>query len=156
MKSCSRCGYQNNPDAKKCANCLVDLHWAKVNLGHFTGTPEDTKRIGEVERSRLGLMENPNSAIIESFPVKPQPFRIALRYAAIAFGLSVLSIGLLQFFLQFTLAGQSNTPDFWLYGVGISCMIGSVIGAPLAVVVGSIAGIVTFLKNKYPEKKISE
>ncbi len=55
MKTCNRCGHQNTDDSKKCANCLVDLHWAKVNLGKFTGTPDDTKRIGDEERKRRGV-----------------------------------------------------------------------------------------------------
>jgi hypothetical protein len=156
MKICSRCGFQNAPDAKQCANCFVDLHWAKVNLGQFTGTLDDANRIGEEERRRRGLTENTSSATIASLSGNPHPFRIALRYAAIAFVLSVLSIAVLQFFLQFTLAGRSNTQEFWLSGFGISCMIGSIIGAPLAVIVGSIAGIVTYLKNKYPEKEIND
>jgi hypothetical protein len=54
MKICSRCGYQNTDDSKKCTNCLVDLHWAKVNLGTFSGTIDDTNRIGEEERRRRG------------------------------------------------------------------------------------------------------
>lgn len=54
MKVCRRCGYQNTDDAKICANCFVDLHCTRVNLGAFTGTTEDTKRIGEEERSRHG------------------------------------------------------------------------------------------------------
>jgi hypothetical protein len=156
MKICSRCGFQNTSNAKQCANCFVDLHWAKVNLGHFTGTLEDTNRIGEEERRRRSLTENTSSTSSESLTGSPHPFRIALRYAVITFVLSVLSIAVLQFFLQFTLAGRSNTSDFWLSGLGISCMIGSIIGAPLAVIVGSIAGIVTYLKNKYPEQKISD
>jgi ABC-type Fe3+ transport system permease subunit len=134
----------------------VDLYWAKVNLGHFTGTAEDTKRIGEEERNRRGLTENTSPATMQAFPGNPQPFRIALKYAAIAFILPILGAGLLQFFLQFTLAGRWNTPDFSLYGFGISCMTGSLIGAPLAVIVGLIVGIVTHLKNKYPVKKISD
>lgn len=55
VKTCNKCGYQNRDDAIKCTNCYIDLQWAKVNLGKFTGTDEDTKRIGEEERQRRGI-----------------------------------------------------------------------------------------------------
>jgi hypothetical protein len=66
MKICSKCGYQNTDDLEKCANCLVDLHWARVNLGKFTGTPDDTKRIGDEERKRRGVDINSANVKIDN------------------------------------------------------------------------------------------
>ena len=81
MKTCNKCGYQNTDDARECVNCLTNIQWAKVNLGNFTGTPEETISIGEYERNRRGVNEFPHSAktsnadktslpILENFPQK--------------------------------------------------------------------------------------
>ena len=55
MNVCAKCGFENNANAKKCANCLTDLHWAKVNLGKFHGNADDTRRIGIESRKERGL-----------------------------------------------------------------------------------------------------
>ena len=54
MQICAKCGFENKDKAKKCENCLTDLHWAKVKLGKFNGSPSDTVRIGEeVKKERV-------------------------------------------------------------------------------------------------------
>jgi uncharacterized membrane protein YvbJ len=54
MNVCAKCGFENDENAKKCVNCLTDLHWAKVNLGKFHGNKEDTRRIGVESRKERG------------------------------------------------------------------------------------------------------
>jgi len=58
MKTCAKCGYENDDKAKQCANCLIDLQWARLNLGKFQGTLEDTKRIGQASRKEGGILED--------------------------------------------------------------------------------------------------
>lgn len=114
MKTCSRCGYQNADDSKKCANCLVDLHWAKVNLGKFTGTPEDTKRIGEEERKL-------HSTVITEDGNKPDFLSL---YA------SAIFIGACSTFIaQFVKTANNN-----LYGLGLidSCWLIAIFLSPIA------------------------
>ena len=55
MNVCAKCGFENNTNVNKCANCLTDLHWAKVNLGKFHGNADDTRRIGIESRKERGL-----------------------------------------------------------------------------------------------------
>lgn len=55
MNVCAKCGFENNTNVKKCANCLTDLHWAKVNFGKFHGNADDTRRIGIESRKAQGL-----------------------------------------------------------------------------------------------------
>jgi hypothetical protein len=99
MKICNRCGYQNTDNSKKCANCLVDLHWAKVNLGKFTGTLDDTKRIGEEERKLRGVEKTEDMN-------QPDPLETRARDIAIGFfGWIIFHnlwfIGMLKFGLSF-------------------------------------------------------
>jgi len=54
MKVCAKCGFENGDGAKNCVNCLTDLQWAKVNLGKFHGSKEDTRRIGIESRKERG------------------------------------------------------------------------------------------------------
>jgi len=54
MNICAKCGFENDNNAKNCVNCLTDLHWAKVNLGKFHGTADDTRRIGIASRRERG------------------------------------------------------------------------------------------------------
>jgi hypothetical protein len=55
VKVCAKCGFRNDKNAVQCANCLTNLHWAKVNLGKFQGTEEDTRRIGMESRKSRGF-----------------------------------------------------------------------------------------------------
>ena len=67
VKTCARCGFKNHKSATQCVNCFTNLHWAKVNLGKFQGTEEDTKRIGMEYRKQHGL-----PATEASLPSPPQ------------------------------------------------------------------------------------
>lgn len=62
MQICAKCGFENKDKAKKCENCLTDLHWAKVNLGKFNGSPSDTIRIGEEAKKERGF---PKEELVE-------------------------------------------------------------------------------------------
>jgi len=70
MKICAKCGFENDENAKQCANCLIDIHWAKVNLGKFQGTAEDTRKIGIESRKQRGLPV-PEDDMTPLPPVKP-------------------------------------------------------------------------------------
>ena len=67
MNVCAKCGFENDDNSKNCANCLTDIHWAKVNLGKFHGNKEDTRRIGVESRKEHGYSVPED----ESTPLEP-------------------------------------------------------------------------------------
>ena len=55
MNICAKCGFENRDNIKTCANCLTELHWAKVNLGKFRGNVDDTRKTGIQSRKERGF-----------------------------------------------------------------------------------------------------
>jgi hypothetical protein len=58
IKTCEKCGFDNPEITDFCLNCLSDIHWAKVNLGKFTGTINDTVLIGLASRREHGVLDS--------------------------------------------------------------------------------------------------
>ncbi len=56
-KTCKRCGFNSPNFTDFCLNCLTDIHWAKVNLGEFTGSIYDTVLIGVESRQERGVSD---------------------------------------------------------------------------------------------------
>jgi len=56
-KTCGRCGFNSPNFTDFCLNCLTDIHWAKVNLGEFTGSIYDTVLIGVESRQERGVSD---------------------------------------------------------------------------------------------------
>ena len=57
-KICKRCGFENPEATDFCLNCLIDIHWAKVNLGEYTGSIYDTVSIGLQSRRERGVFDS--------------------------------------------------------------------------------------------------
>jgi hypothetical protein len=142
MQTCSRCGYQNTDVAKTCANCFVDLHWAKVNLGTFKGTAETTIKIGDEERKRRGI--DINSAYVKPDNDTAQGKKIE------SLGENWLMIGFLASFIPslYLLLGQNEFMVSFCFGLGgfpggmIGAAIGNAIGKKNKVLawIGAIVG----------------
>ena len=142
MKICNRCGHQNNDDSKRCANCFIDLRWAKMNLEIFTGTLDDTIRIGEEERKRRGI--DINFANVKVDNDKEQEKEIE------SIGENWLMIGFLASFIPslYLLLGQNEFMISFCFGLGgfpggiIGAAIGNAIGKQKIVIVwiGAIVG----------------
>lgn len=128
MKICSRCGYQNTDDSKKCTNCLVDLHWAKVNLGTFSGTIDDTNRIGEEERKRRGI--DINSANIKADNDKEQEKKNE------SLGENWLMIGFLASFVPSLYLLLDQNEFMISFCFGLAGFPGGIIGAAIGNVIG--------------------
>ncbi len=68
MKACANCGYANLDKAKTCVNCRTDLQWAKVNLGKFQGTPEETVEIGLKTKRERGNVSAQTLLLADALP----------------------------------------------------------------------------------------
>jgi uncharacterized membrane protein len=99
MKACCKCGYQNTDVAKICVNCFINLHWAKENLGNFSGTTEDTKRIGEEERKRR-FIDNSSTDRTTKDQNKTQNKRGYLNFFTVGFGLFLILDFVLPIFVN--------------------------------------------------------
>ncbi|MGZ9165102.1 MAG: hypothetical protein ACXW4U_07990, partial [Anaerolineales bacterium] len=96
-------------------------------------------RVSYATDSRGSIMEM-NSQKTKKSNNGPHPLWIGLGFGGATFVLAIIGVTLLQFFLQFTLAaGFRNTSEFWIQGIFISLIFGSVLGIPVAVVVGLVA-----------------
>lgn len=76
MKTCENCGFENEDQAKQCLNCLMDIQWAKTNFVNFSGTSDDTKRIGQEARNQYGLPADDveiYNLITQQYLAKPAP-----------------------------------------------------------------------------------
>ena len=89
-----------------------------------------------------------NSQKTEKSRNRYHPLWIGLGFGGAIFIIVIIGVTLLQFFLQFTLAaGSQDTSEFWTQGIVISFIFGSVIGIPLAIVGGFLAGgVAWFIK----------
>jgi hypothetical protein len=56
--TCANCGFENPGTTNFCLNCLSDIHWAKINLRKFTGTPLDTVSVGVSSRRKHGIPDS--------------------------------------------------------------------------------------------------
>ena len=83
------------------------------------------------------------------------PFLIGLGCGGAVLVMVIIAVTLLQFFLQITLGGSAmNTPGFWSEGIIIAFIWGSLIGIPLAVVVGLLScSISWFIKRQQKGNK---
>jgi len=77
------------------------------------------------------------------------PLKLGFKAGVAIFAIAIIGVTLLQFFLQFTLASHAiGTSDFWIQGFIISCILGSMLGIPLAIVVGLfVSGIAWFINR---------
>lgn len=118
MQICAKCGFENKDKAKKCENCLTDLHWAKVNLGKFNGSPSDTVRIGEeVKKERVF----PQEELVEEE-------RLNMRQVV---GIGA-AIGWITLLIALTIIRSPSPPEFYT-------LIFSFLGIPFGIA-GAIAG----------------
>jgi hypothetical protein len=120
MIVCAKCGFQNDGNAQKCTNCLIDLHWAKVNLGEFQGSEEDTRRIGIEARKARGIPVPENG----SLPLEPVQIQeddeLPLTTGA-KVGVVIVSTIIGAFF---AIVGAVLKIWFGLYGVGLPTWLG--------------------------------
>lgn len=83
----------------------------------------------------------------------PHPLWMGCGVSGAIFVVVMIGVTLLQFFLQFALAsGTLDTSEFWIQGIWISFIWGSIIGIPLAVVGGLLAGGVAWLQKMQQKK----
>jgi hypothetical protein len=99
VKICARCGFKNHKNANQCANCLTNLQWAKVNLGKFKGTEDDTRRIG-MEYRRLSGFPVPEDYMPSQAPVGPvQSKEGSKKMSFLTYLISFLALRLISFSL---------------------------------------------------------
>ncbi len=68
MITCHRCGYLNPDNYKRCANCAIDLQYARVNYTNKPKTNEEMLQIGNCGREEHNLPVNKESKEIIPIP----------------------------------------------------------------------------------------
>jgi hypothetical protein len=98
VKVCAKCGFRNDKKAVQCANCLTNLHWAKVNLGKFQGTEEDTRRIGMESRRSRGFPVTEDYMPVQATDIPIQKTEYQESPSFLPYFLLVTVISLFDFF----------------------------------------------------------
>jgi hypothetical protein len=120
MIVCAKCGFQNDANTQKCTNCLIDLHWARVNLGEFQGSEEDTRRIGIEARKARGILVPENGSLpLEPIQIEENNELPLTTGAKVGVVIASTIIGAF-----FAIVGAVLKIRFGLYGVGLPTWLG--------------------------------
>ena len=133
MTICAKCGFENENNTKNCVNCLTDLHWAKVNLGKYHGTADDTRKIGIASRKERGYPVpedevTPLEPIYETITNNNEKNSHTVKYWPLIGILVGLVPGLIWFFLT---RNSLGTGILYLICIGPGGIVSGIVGASI-------------------------